>query len=69
MASDTITIYHIFSDGIDYFEDSYKIAKKLYRKLIRKFGNARLYEEKWDDKDSVEPISEDCILSKGEFPW
>lgn len=67
--TENVTIYHIFSDGIDYFEDNFTIAKRLYRNLIKRFGKARLYEEKWEDKDSVEPISEDCILSKGEFPW
>lgn len=63
------TIFHIFSDGIDFFEDNYNTAKGIYRTLAKKFDRVRLYEEKWSDKDSLDPISEDCILSKGDFPW
>jgi len=64
----TTTIYHIFSDSIDLFEHDLTKAKEKYNELLNKYGRARLYEERWENKDSLEPISEDCIMAEGDFP-
>jgi len=64
----TTTVYHIFSHSIDLFEHDLNTAKSKFNELLNKYGTARLYEEIWDDKDSLDPINEDCLMSEGDFP-
>jgi len=63
------TIYHIFTDNRDEWEDDLKVAKRIFKDFVKEYGCARLYEEVWDTAEEYDdPIEESCIKSYGEYP-
>ena len=63
------TIYHIFTNNRDEWMKNYDRAYLLYQKWCNEFGNARLYEELWNNtKTDDEPKNENCLESFGEYP-
>ncbi len=62
-------IYHVFTNGRDTYEDDYKAARALFRRMKEQRGCARLYRQVWDPAVSEdEPVEEDCLLASGGFP-
>ena len=63
----TKIIYHIFADNRDEYADTITKAKQIFRHFKQEVGNARLYEEIWQDP-SDEPVEENCLISFGSYP-
>jgi len=73
MKPTTYTKYHIFTNGLDEWFDDYNEAMTLYKKWVKEYGTARLYEETrttgFEDKyDNDDVIDEICLESFGEWP-
>lgn len=64
----TITTWHVFGDGWDYWFDTIEEADKAYREACKdKYANVRLYEDTSEiDGDTVE---ENYIAGQGEWPY
>ena len=60
-------IYHVFTHNIDEYVEKYRQALARYKYLVKEYGCARLYIKVFDN-DNDAPISEDCLLSHGEYP-
>lgn len=58
--------FHVFSYGIDDYFDTYQEAKTGYDELAQEHDSARVYVEFYDDEEF---LHEDCLNSKGEYPW
>jgi hypothetical protein len=54
--------YHIFTDNLNWTEETRKEAYRVYREACRRFDNVRLYLLQ-DDEDGGE-----CLEAKGTFP-
>lgn len=63
----TKAVYHIFTNNRDEYETDYNAAIEVFNEFVKEFGCARLYLENWANGYD-EPISEDCLMSKGEYP-
>lgn len=66
--------YHIFADNKDYYEDSFKKANDVYRKLKSDGeSNIRLYQCWYNSIEDAVSLydcceNETCLKSIGEFP-
>jgi hypothetical protein len=61
-------VYHVFTDGMDVWTGKRRKAEKLYRRLVRENGVARLYEERYRDRENEVMLSENCLKSYGGYP-
>lgn len=64
----TKIVYHIFADNRDEYANTITKAKQIFRFFKKEIGNARLYEEIWQDP-SDEPVEENCLMSFGSYPF
>ena len=67
----TVTVYHIFSDGADDFTRNWKEALELYRLHKQDSSNVRLYKEVYaNERDYEDDLleSENCIYAIGNTP-
>ena len=61
-------VYHVFTDGMDVWTGKRRKAEKLYRRFVRTNGAARLYEERYRDRENDEMLAENCLKSYGGYP-
>ncbi len=66
--SNTITTWHVFTDGYDEWYNTLEEADKAYKELCKDgHANVRLYEDTSEvDGDTVE---ENYIIGQGDFPY
>lgn len=61
------TLYHVFIDGQDYYEEDEAKAWELYRKFCQEYDNVRLWTV--IETDGGETEDGDCLARQGEWPW
>jgi len=62
-------VYHVFTHGTDFWTGKRGQAEKRYRRFVRENGSARMYEEKYTDRENDVMISENCIKAFGDYPF
>lgn len=60
--------FHVFTHEKDEYTSDILLAISLYFKYISENGCARLYIEIYQNGEDNDLVTEDCILSYGEFP-
>ena len=61
-------VYHVFTDGADLWTGKRRKAEKTYRRFVRENGSARMYEEKYKDRENEVMISEHYLKGFGAYP-
>lgn len=62
-------VFHVFTHGNDLWTGKRGKAEKTYRRFARENGSARLYVERYADRENDVMISENCLKAFGEYPW
>ena len=62
-------VYHVFTHRKDAWVKKRKKAEKLYRRFVREQGSARIYKERYKDRENDDMVSETYIKGAGEYPW
>jgi hypothetical protein len=61
-------VLHVFSDGKDEWVKKRKKAEKIFRRFAREHGSARIYEERYKDRENDDMVSETYIKGIGDYP-
>lgn len=61
-------VYHIFTNGCDYYTPEYRLARKVFDHYRKTRPCARLFQLIFAHQDGYETKTEQCLMSYGPYP-